>query len=406
MNILYAVHGYKPAYRIGGPVLSVSALAETLVRKGHQVTVFTTNSNLDQDLDVPLDQPVDVEGVNVWYFRREDFFKRWVPFIPYLSRSMGYLYCPKMAEQFEHFKDEIDLIHTHLPFIYPTYIAAKAARRFGKPLFYHARGVLDPGRLKFRSLKKWLYIGAVERPIMSQATMLIALNEAEVESYRALGVKSPCRVIPNGIDIANYREQPCSDVNTQWKIPPDSLVILFLGRLHPIKGVDKLLEAFLRIQHQFPKAILVMAGPDEWKEEKKFRELIAQAGGGEHVIFTGMVTGDTKLDLLARANLFCLPSVAEGFSIAMLEALASATPVLLSPGCHFPAVETAGAGRIAPAEPEKLAAALADLLSQPDKLQAMGRAGRDLVAKNYSWDHITDQLLETYREGIERSRSQ
>ena len=73
MKILFAVHGYKPAYRIGGPIVSVAALAERLVAKGHEVTVFTTNSNLDQDLDVETDRPHLIDGVEVWYFRRESY---------------------------------------------------------------------------------------------------------------------------------------------------------------------------------------------------------------------------------------------------------------------------------------------------------------------------------------------
>src|SRR5262245_23548825 len=124
MHILYAVPAYKPAYRLGGPIISVSALAERLVRKGHRVTVFTTNSNLDEDLEVPLDQPVDVDGVEVWYFRREEFIKRWLPFVPYLSRSMGFLYAPLMPRQLERLVPKIDLVHVHLPFVYPTYAAA------------------------------------------------------------------------------------------------------------------------------------------------------------------------------------------------------------------------------------------------------------------------------------------
>src|SRR5687767_12566332 len=96
MKILYAVHGYRPAYRFGGPIVSVAAAAEALVQRGHSVTVVTTNANLDQDLDVPVDQPMDVNGVKVWYFRRTEFLKRWLPFVPYLSRSAGFLYAPAM----------------------------------------------------------------------------------------------------------------------------------------------------------------------------------------------------------------------------------------------------------------------------------------------------------------------
>src|SRR5438552_3720027 len=85
------------------------------------------------------------------------------------------------------------------------------------------------------------------------------------------------------------------------------ICILFLGRLHPIKGADKLLQAFLQVQTQFPETVLVIAGPDEWGLEAKFRKLISRAGAGKRVIFPGMVSGNDKLDLLARADLFCLP---------------------------------------------------------------------------------------------------
>lgn len=403
MKILYAVHGYKPAYRLGGPILSVSAAAETLVRKGHEVTVFTTDSNLDQDLDVPTDRPVDVDGVRVWYFRREEILKKWLPFVPYLSKSIGFLYAPAMAAELERTVPAMDVVHTHLPFNYPTFAAARSALRHGKPLFYHQRGVFDPERLKFRGMKKRLYIRAVERPIMEKATALIALTEAEVLSYRALGVRSPCRVIPNGIDVSKYRQAPRGEIGARWKIAPDAPVILFLGRVHPIKGADRLLEAFLEIRSDSPRSVLVLAGPDEWGVETKYREVVHRAGLDGRVVFPGMVTGEEKLDLLARADLFCLPSDGEGFSIAVLEALASGTPVLLSPGCHFPEVEAEGIGRVVPSEPSRIGAALVELLADPERLREMGRKGRDFVSVRYTWDRIAGELADAYADGMKRS---
>jgi glycosyltransferase involved in cell wall biosynthesis len=402
--MLYAVHGYKPAYRIGGPIHSVSAAAERLVRRGHHISVFTTNSNLDEDLDVPLDRPVDVDGVQVWYFRREEYLKRWLPSVSYLSRSLGFLYAPQMAAQLERMVPGVDLVHTHMPFVYPTYAAAHAARRFRKPLFYHQRGVFDPNRLRFRSLKKRLYIAVVERSLARQATTLIALTEAEVASYRALGMKTPCRIIPNGIAVPEYLERCSLPSGSRWNvIPADKVVILFLGRLHPIKGAEKLLQAFLRLGRERPHTVLIMAGPDEWGLRTRFREMIGQAGMGERVVFPGMVSGMDKTELLARADLFCLPSTGEGFSMAVLEAMASATPVLLSPGCNFPEVEAAGVGRVVQPEPEALADELANLLAEPGNLRAMGARARDFVARHYSWDRIIDQLLDAYAEGIERN---
>ena len=405
MRILFTVHGYKPAYRLGGPILIVSTLAEKLVNKGHKVIVFASNSNLEEDLDVPVNQPVEVDGVEVWYFSRKDFFKRWLPFIPYLSISIGFMYNPLISRQLDRLLPGIDVVNTHNPFGYSTCAAAWAAQRWHKPLFYHQRGVLDPERLRFRFLKKRLFIDLVARPIMRRATTLIALTQAELENYRALGVETPCRVVPNGIEAGAYRQHPEPTTALPWKIPPQAHVILFMARMHPIKGADRLLEAFLQICASHPNAFLVMAGPDEWGYGPEFSRKVRQAGVGERVLFPGMVSGEAKLNLLARADLFCLPSDAEGFSMAVLEALASATPVLLSPGCHFPEAERAGAGRIVPPTPLALAEVLTDMLSQPEKLKVMGQRGFELVRDNYSWDHITDQLLEVYQEGLARHRA-
>ena len=98
MRILFSALGYKPAYRIGGPVVVVTALAENLVKRGHQVVVFTSNSNLDEDLEVPMNQPVMVDGVEVWYFEHKEPLKKYLPFVPYISQSVGYLYLPLLQK--------------------------------------------------------------------------------------------------------------------------------------------------------------------------------------------------------------------------------------------------------------------------------------------------------------------
>lgn len=398
MKILYATHGYKPAWRIGGPVHSVSEAAERLVKLGHEVTVFTSNSNLDEELDVPTGVPVDVDGVEVWYFRTEEPLKRYLPFVSYLSRSMGFLYAPGMRAELDRLVPRMDVVHTHMPFVYPTYAAARAALRHGKPLFYHQRGVFDPERLRFRGLKKRLFIRAFERPVMRKAATLIALTGAEEESYRALGVDTPCRVIPNGIDVSKFRQRPAVDAIAG--IPSSATVILFMSRVHPVKGADRLLDAFFRVQADFPDSVLVVAGPDEWGMEAKYREAVAHAGLEGRVLFPGMMSGERKLDLLARADLFCLPSDAEGFSMAVLEALASGTAVLLSPGCHFPEVERAGAGVVAAADPAAIATALSGLLPDRDRLRRMGQAGLALVSRDYTWDRIAGRLAEAYADAV------
>lgn len=406
LRILFAVHGYKPAYRIGGPILSVAALAEALVKKGHSVTVFTTNCNLTEDMDVVTDKPVDVDGVEVWYFKRKEPIKKWLPFVSYLSKCVGFLYAPAMRAELNRIVPSVDVVHTHLPFMYPTYAAGRAAIRYDRPLFYHQRGVFDPERLRFRAWKKRLYIKFAEVPLLKRANTLICLTEAEIASYRALGVNTRCEVIPNGIDVEKYWQETPEEWHGRLGIPRDAKVILFLSRLHPIKGADRLIRAFLSIREKFPKAVLVCAGPDEFKLQEKFKSIIGGKNSeNARVFFPGMVSGDHKKALLARADIFCLPSDAEGFSMAVLEAMASKTAVLLSPGCHFDTVETMGAGKVVPKDSESVGAALSCLLSDNERLKKMGIAGFELVKKEYGWDRIVEKLLFVYERGIRERKT-
>ena len=172
-----------------------------------------------------------------------------------------------------------------------------------------------------------------------------------------------------------------------------------------MEGVDILLEAFIRVSDRLPETILILAGPDESGLEATFRARARSAGVADRVLFAGMVTGCKKLDLLARADLFCLPSIAEGFSMAVLEALASGTPVMLSPGCHFPAVARYGAGWIVERTVDEWTRSLADALSRRTQLREMGKRALSLVRSSYTWDSVVDRLEDAYVEGIERRRS-
>src|SRR5262245_10113191 len=141
MHILHVTLGYKPAYQLGGPIPIVAALAEGMVARGHQVTVFATNGNGDVDLDVPTDRAVDVDGVSVWYFRRTEPLREHLPWLKYLSQSIGFLYTPDLVPVMRSMIESIDVVHTHMPFVYPTQAAARLAIASGRPLFYSQQGV-------------------------------------------------------------------------------------------------------------------------------------------------------------------------------------------------------------------------------------------------------------------------
>lgn len=400
MRILYVTPAYKPAYRMGGPIATVAAAAEALVRKGHEVTVVTTNANLDTDIDVELDRPVPVDGVTVWYCRREEPLRKWLPFIPYLSRSMGFVYAPAMKATLRRLMADADVVHTQMPFVYPTVLAGRLARQLGKPLFYHQRGNFLPSHLQRRSLKKRIYIALFEKRTLTHAAGLIALTEAERDAFRAIAPNTPCHVIPNGVTVPPVDDGAAARVEQRWGIPRDALVVLFLSRLEMWKGADELMESFARVQTEHPSLFLVMAGFDNCAAERRWRPRAERDGYGNRLLFTGVVAGAEKEDILQRADLFSLPSRGEGLSMAMLEALAHGVPVMLSPECHFPDAERAGAGITVERDVETMAEALRSLIAEPARLRAMGEAGRALMRRDYSWDVVADRLLDVYAAAI------
>jgi glycosyltransferase involved in cell wall biosynthesis len=400
MHILYVTLAYKPAYRIGGPIWSVSAVAEGMVARGHRVTVFTTNSNLNEDLDVPFDQPVLVDGVEVWYFRHQELIQKYLWWLKYFSQSMGFLFTPALSASMRKLRPSVDIVHTQMPFVYPTMIAGRLAIAAGKPLFYNQRGVFHPTRLEYRGLKKRLYLELFEKPIMRRARGLIALTPDEIDSYRALGIKTPCHVVPNGIDVARFRRMPHAQSLSGLGIAQSDQVILFLGRLHPTKGVDLLLNAFVRIASIYPKSVLVIAGPDEHGFSQRFRDEAVQQNLEPRILIPGMVTGELKLDLLARADLFVLPSIGEGQSMAVLEALASGTPVILSPECNFPIVEELAAGAIVPRDVHLIAQAISRFLSDPILRSAASEAAYTLARDKFAWPSIVEKLESIYLDSI------
>lgn len=390
MRILYATPAYKPATKMGGPIVSVPAAAEMLARRGHHVTVFTTNANLDEDLDVATDRPLDVDGVEVWYFRREEPLRKWLPFVPYLAQSMGFAYCPAMRRELDRVLPSIDAVDTQMPFVYPTYAASRAALRHGKRLYYHQRGNFIDVRLARRRLKKDVFLTLFEKPVMRRANALVALTEAERAAFAALVPGVRCEVIPNGVDVPTPRPGAAERVEARWGVPRSAPLLLFLGRIHTWKGAEETLAAFERIEAAHPDAWLVMAGPDEAKIAARWQ------GRSRRIVFPGVVAGEEKEDLLDRADLFCLPSLAEGLSMATLEAMAHRTAVLISPGCALPEVEPAGAGVVVEKDAAAVAEAMSRMLADGDALRAMGAAARRFVEAKYSWETVADRLIELY----------
>ena len=365
MKILHVSPTYLPARRYGGPIVAVHGLCKALAARGHEVDVFTTNVDGDGVLDVPLREPVLMDGVRVHYF--PSAFPRL-----YWSRSMP---LSRVAEY--------DLVHSHAVYLWPGVAAARAARKRGVPYVISPRGMLVPELIRGKSrLVKTAWLQLIERRALAGAAGIHFTSQLEWDDARRTNLPLPSPfVVPNGIDIP-----PKPDV------PRDENTLVFLGRINWKKGLDRAIVALP------DGARLVVAGNDEEGLTPRLEELAQKRGVADRVQFLGPVYGDAKWELLARATLFVLLSESENFGNAVLEALAMETPVVLSEGVGLAEeVVRAKAGVIG-------ASAIAPLLSDSASRAAMGANGRALVESRFAWPHVAAQMEKEYERCSTRSR--
>ncbi|MDQ3459605.1 MAG: glycosyltransferase, partial [Deinococcota bacterium] len=337
MKFLFNVHGYKPAYNVGGPIHSVSALAEGLVARGHSVFVATSNRNLTEVLDVDPSRVYDRDGVEVRYFAAYPTLLQRTG-IPYFAKSAAFRFDSSFTRWLLQRGADFDVFHTQIAFLPSSRLFSKAAKSLGKVYFYHQRGAFNPVALQYRALKKRLYLQAVEKPVMRRADLLIALTEHEAGFYKLLGLNGRTEVLPNGVAgdfFPNGPLRPGAPVRELLQAAAEQDVFLFLSRLHPSKGPELFVEAFLRYAQDHPRAFGIVAGPDEFGLAERLKSKVAAAGLAQRLRFVGAVAGDDKMALFARADAFVLPTASEGFSIVLLEALMCGCAVVTTPGAHF-----------------------------------------------------------------------
>lgn len=370
MRILHVVPSYLPAVRYGGPIHAVHGLCRALVRAGHEVTVLTTNVDGPGDSPVPLDAPVMLDGVRVRYFP---------------SRLVRRLFLsPAMARALPEAVGAADVVHLHSVFLWPTLAAARAARHAGVPYVLSPRGMLVRELIARRSAwVKRAWIALFERRNVEAAAAVHCTSELEREELLALGLRPrEAIVVPNGVEIPPA-PQPPARADT----------ILYLGRINWKKGLDRLIEAMRDV----PRGKLVVAGNDEEDLAPRLGELAARLGLADRVAFPGFVAGAAKHELLGSAAVTVLPSVSENFGNAVLEAMAYGCPVVVTKGVGLAhAVQAAGAGVVAEANPAALASAIRTYVDDPAARAKAGAAAAALARERYGWDRVAAEMVGHY----------
>lgn len=271
----------------------------------------------------------------------------------------------------------------------PNVYAGRAAARAGTPLIVSPRGMLSPGALAYSRWTKRLFWHVLQGPAYAQAACWHATSTQEAEELRAFGIRAPIAVIPNGIDLPAPRPRA--------RAMGAPRAILFLGRLHPKKGLDRLIEAWAALAAERPGWHLRVVGPDEAGHRAEIVAHIARLGA-PRVTFDGPLYGAERDAALAEADLFVLPTRSENFGLTVAEALGAGTPAIVTKGAPWFGLEAHRCGwwieQGVPSLVEALRAATA--LTDAERA-AMGARGRDWVGREFAWPGIAEQMRALYR---------
>jgi glycosyltransferase involved in cell wall biosynthesis len=401
MRILHVIPAFAPALRWGGPINAAVELTQEQARQGHEVTVFTTNNDVDGRVDVPLGQPVTMNGVKVYY---------WAVTRPTPMTFSIPLSCA-LRDSVSHF----DLLHIHMIFNWPTTIAAYWARRKKIPYIIRPAGSLDPVALtksydsRVRSLKsrakKWLYFRTVGRAELDNAAALHFTTKTERDTAQVLGIRAPGIVVPLGVP-----SMPAADGSSRDRLLdkyPElrgKKILLFLARLDPIKGLDILLLALGQLARRREDFALIVAGDGSQEYRNEMVTLAQNSGIGGKTLFLGPVFGTTKWQILTGAEIFVLSSHHENFGLAVAEALTVGLPVVISRHVNLAGdIRAAGAGIVVGCSPSEVRVAVETLLDSAQLRNEMGSRGRLLAARRFAWPSIVRSLNDAYVEAVNRA---
>jgi glycosyltransferase involved in cell wall biosynthesis len=365
MKVILTSGSLLPRY--GGPAYSVARLATALIDKGIRVGVWAPDGSAGSNqilASCPEVLRLDVNLADIW------------------ERFSG-----------------ADLIHDSGIWLPHNHRLARLAKAKMVPRVVSLRGMLEPLALRHKRMKKAVAWIAYQRHDLLSAGLFHATSEREAINIRRLNLGVPIRTIPNGVDAAASLIAERS--KARLVIREEKRVALFLGRLHPIKGLPMLIEAWARVKPANWELRIV--GPDEARHRAELEQQVARAGLSEAVIFVGDLHGEEKERAIIEANLFVLPSLSESFGVVVAEALAHGVPVLTTSGTPWSMLETEGCGwSVAPTVQGLVAGIGRATALESEALKQMGAHGVRFVLRDFSWSRVAQEFVAAYEGLLQR----
>jgi glycosyltransferase involved in cell wall biosynthesis len=376
--ILHLVPSIHPG--MGGLAALSVGFAESQLQLGHDTRLWCTDS------------PARVEEAwRVHGFPRE--MVRRFPALPVVG------FTPGMERAVAHEGACFQAVHQHGIWPMISRVTNRWREVFGRPTVVAPQGSLEPRSLGRSRWRKRLALASYEGTNLAQTTCLQANSMAEAEHFREFGLRQPIAVIPNGFpdawldstgDGARFR--------SRQGLPGDRRLALFVARIHPIKGLGRLVRAVARDPQKFSDWLFVLAGPDEDGHRQQVVQLANQLGVADRFRFVGALYGDDKRDAYAAADFFLLPSDSESFGITVAEALGAGVPALTTHGAPWQELQQHDCGWWVPPTVDGIAEGLeAALGASCTRLEEMGQRGRELVARRYTWTQVGGQAVQLYQ---------
>ena len=313
-------------------------------------------------------------------------------------RSLRIFLAPGFGPNLERVAAGADVIHSHGLWLSVNHAAARAARRLKLPHVISVRGNFHTAALASSGWKKRMARRLFVVRNVRDARCLHATSADEARLIRQSGFSNPIAVLPVGVEPPSDSE---SELNRhyaeRWPAFGAKRVMLFLGRVHPHKGIFYLADAWAKLARQHPDWHLVVAGADEIGCQKAVAATLTAEGVGQSCSFVGTVSGVEKWALLANCDFLVLPSRSENFGHSVAEALAVGRPVLTTDTTPLEDLEKHRCGWRIPVGAEPLKQKLAEVLELPDEaLRAMGRNGIQLIHTRYESSNVAKQMLGVY----------
>jgi len=384
MKVLQVIGGISPRY---GGSKALLGMCRELRKLGVDTDIAATNTDGEGVLDVPLGSAVEVDGAVVYHFSS-----------PALSK---YAFSPSLSRWVAGRIKNYDLLHFHGIFLHGFASTIPKARRLRVPYIVRPMGQLAKWSMRQGRLRKLTYLWLLGRRFLNGAAAIHYTADAEREEAEHFGIRAPGVIIPLGLEEDDSNLPRPAAFREQHPQIDRRKIVLFMSRLHPVKGLELVIEALKSLSGGRDDFVLVIAGEGSRAYEEKLRHMVQSSGLSNRVIFAGFVDGETKRALLSDADIFVLPSHQENFGMAIVEAMAAGLPVIVSDQVNIHhEIRDAGAGLVSRLDSAELVPAMKRLLDDDSLRRQMGELARNLVEERFRWPHIAPRLIELYQSTL------